>query len=248
MIRIVYCSVCGKMIHGIERNCNYCLKPLCRKHCVNGLCPDHQHTMTTKQSKQLGQQTNVTLWIFLCACPIGAFALMFGIFGLMWGDGKTFGIVSMAIFVVVVIVSIIILRRSSRRVDDVHAEIEQYRQQQVSICPSCGGPIMASNSSCSNCGTTVDHSTYQSIPPPPNAINDQEQHIPPPPPGWTSNQNIDRNLQEIVDANPGSKIEVTGFYDEATNSGFHICKHCNMRFETKGDTSECPYCRKPLYG
>jgi len=248
MVRIDYCSICGKMLHGIVRNCSYCARILCRKHCVNGLCPDHQHTMTAKQSKQLGQQTNSSIWLIICACPIGLFSLMFGIFGLIWGDGLTFGLVSMSIFVVVIIVTVLILRRNSRRIDNIHTEINQDRQQLVGICPNCGGSIMASNSSCSNCGTPVDYLTSQPLPTTQKISNDQEHHIPPPPPGWTPNPQIDRGLQEIVDANPGSKIEVTGFYDEATNSGFHICKHCNMRFETKGNTRECPYCRKPLYG
>lgn len=248
MIRIVHCSVCGKQLQGIERNCSYCGKPLCRKHCINGLCPDHQHTMTAKQSRQIDRQSNSLLWVVICACSIGGFAFFFGIVGLIWGEDKTFGIVSMAIFVVVVIGTILIHRRNSRRTDEIHTEIKRDQQQLVSICPNCGGPIMARNSSCSNCGMTANRSSHQPVPPSPNTNNVHERHIPPPPPGWTPNQNIDRGLQEILDANPGSKIEVTGFYDEATNSGFHICKHCNMRFETKGDTRECPYCRKPIYG
>ncbi len=236
------------MLHGIERKCSYCMIPLCKKHCVNGLCPDHQHTMTAKQSKQLGSQTNSSLWFLVCACPIIAFALFFGIVGLLTPTGRTFGIISMGIFIVALAITILVQRRSKRLTTEVHAEIERDQQQLVSICPNCGGPIMANNSSCSNCGMTVNHSSQQSVPPQQNARNEHEHHIPPPPPGWTPNQQIDRGLQEIANANPGSKIEVTSYYDEATNSGFHICKHCNIRFETKGDTIECPHCRKSLYG
>ena len=44
------------------------------------------------------------------------------------------------------------------------------------------------------------------------------------------------------------KIEIIGFYDSKTQSGFHICRHCNKRFDTDGTLTRCPYCNGSIYG
>lgn len=93
---------------------------------------------------------------------------------------------------------------------------------------------------------------YKTPPPPPGYQQQTTQSTPPPPPKYpplqkTGNQDMDSLLDEIVSENPGSTVEVTSFYDEASNSGFHICKNCHQRFATTGTTKRCPHCQQPLY-
>ena len=246
MIRIVYCSACGKMIQGVEHNCSYCGCSLCRRCCKNGLCPDHQHTMTAEQALKIKNKSQSSIWVIICGCWIGAFALMFGIFGLLWGDDKLFGIISMVVFVLTVLGVILYNRRSSKKIDEIHDEIKSDQHQMVGICKTCGNPIMSFNEKCSNCGMPVKQHTPPP-PPPQGSTVGQSQSIPPPPPGWTPNQNINETLQALKDANPEAEIKITSFYDDATNSGFIVCSNCNRRIETTGDMKECPYCKAPLY-
>ena len=136
------------------------------------------------------------------------------------------------------------------------------------VCPKCGGPIMQhtstipSESPFSSPAITIA-STKLPTPPPPK--NQSTTYLPPPPPSshtppppssstppphqsYTSNQDINDVLEEIARMNPSAEIKVTSFYDEASDSGFHVCSKCGMKFETKNDTSRCPYCNEPLYG
>ena len=84
--------------------------------------------------------------------------------------------------------------------------------------------------------------------------SEKQSHYETPPPSTenepisqTGNKDFDSLLEEIVSENPGSKIEVTSFYDEGTNSGFHVCKNCGRKFTTTSNTSSCPYCRHPIF-
>ena len=63
-----------------------------------------------------------------------------------------------------------------------------------------------------------------------------------------NDNNYTSAIFKIKDANPGAEIKITSFYDSKTQSGFHICKHCNNRFETDGTLSHCPYCNGSIYG
>ncbi len=93
---------------------------------------------------------------------------------------------------------------------------------------------------------------YGTLPPPPPPESQQQYRTPPPPPGYipkqhTGNQDLDSLLDEIIEQNPDSKVEVNNFYDEKANSKFHTCSSCGKGFTRTGSTSHCPFCNIPLF-
>lgn len=90
------------------------------------------------------------------------------------------------------------------------------------------------------------------IPPPLPSENQQGYKIPPPPPGYIPqqhvvNQDLDSLLNEIVEQKPDSKIEVTSYHDEGSNSELHVCSSCGKRFTLTSSTNNCPFCNIPLF-
>lgn len=268
MAQYALCYVCGKATR-VKRakTCLYCGKYVCKEHRFNGLCPNHTHTMSKEHSDALNKQDIIQDWTTRIAYWIGIFSFI-GIFGIFFGDNRILGFVSLGIFVVVVGSSIIIFKRANKIRRDILEIVDQklINQRGPTICLNCKIRLPAGSKICPKCGIPlVQHSTEEYLqerfpttaitissaktPPPPTTP--PSTYSPPPPPPqqiYTSNQSIDDALEEITNMYPESEIKVTSFYDEATNSGFHICSNCGIKFETKDNTSRCPYCNEPIYG
>lgn len=271
MARYALCYICGKATR-VKRakTCFYCGKYICKDHRFNGLCPNHTHTMSKEHSSALNKldilqdvTTRIAYWV-------GVFSFI-GIFGIFFGDNRIFGFVSLGVFVVVVGSAIIIFRSANKKRTAILELVNQKLFGQrgptmcmfcrirlpadTRICPKCGRPLMQHSTERiqqeSTFGTpSITISSTKISPPPTTPATASSPPLPPPPPpqqSYTSNQSINDVLEELARTNPGAEIKVTSFYDEASNSGFHVCSNCGMKFETKGDTSRCPYCNEQLY-
>jgi len=106
---------------------------------------------------------------------------------------------------------------------------------------------------------------HELLPPPPPPLEKQQVYktppppedqqvfkIPPPPPGYKphqhdGNQDLDSLLNEIVEETPDTKLGVTTYLYEDSNSGLHVCSSCGKRFTMTDSTNSCPFCNIPLF-
>ncbi len=168
MIKIVYCSVCGKLLPGIERNCAYCGCPLCKEHYINKLCPAHVNMVNPNDASRLHAQKSGSIGTYLCLCPVIGMSGMFTTFGLLADEptevGKMMTWVSIVAFIVSLAALIAINKHLSKKIDQVMAHVDAGNlaatmQQQAgqasdekTSCPSCKQLNDAGSAFCGNCG------------------------------------------------------------------------------------------------
>jgi len=140
MIKIVYCSVCGKLLTTIERNCAYCGRPLCKDHYINKLCPAHASMVNLKDANTLQAHKRGSLIAYICLCPVITISALFSVIGLLAKEptetGRMMALISPVVCIVALIVLIAINKHATKMIDKTMTHVDASNQPVPSVLTS----------------------------------------------------------------------------------------------------------------
>ncbi|HUT81972.1 MAG TPA: hypothetical protein VMZ29_12285 [Candidatus Bathyarchaeia archaeon] len=161
MATYALCYICGRGTKlSNARTCNYCGKYICRRHRINGLCPEHVNSISKEHADALRIQDNIIHWLNRITIPILFFSFLFS-FIIINKDNRWFGYIALGIFLVLLMINIFVNRSAKKKIKIIQGEILLSKVQNIGVafCDNCNTVLPGGTAFCPKCGNNISMST-----------------------------------------------------------------------------------------